>query len=142
MNQPNRIKVQVWLVFLLVFGLGGLTGVSLDRIYQSRYAAQRPPFHGGPGGPGRGGPRRMLERMKQDLNLSDEQAEAIHKIFDESRKEGQNRLDACPGFKEARQRTQERIRAVLNSEQQKKYEEITKQREAMRDVPPPPPETR
>ena len=57
MNQPNRIKLQVWLVFLLVFGLGALTGISLDRVYLARYAAQRPPFHGGPG---RGGPRRML----------------------------------------------------------------------------------
>jgi Spy/CpxP family protein refolding chaperone len=139
MNQPNRIKLQVWLVFLLVFGLGGLTGISLDRVYLARYAAQRPPSHGGPG---RGGPRRMLERMKQDLNLTDQQAEAIHKIFEDSRKEGQSRLDACPGFKEARQRTQERLRAVLTPEQQKKYEEITKQREAMRDAPPPPPENR
>ena len=134
MNQPNRIKLQVWLIFLLVFGLGGLTGISLDRVYLNRYAAQRPPFHGGPG---RGGPRRMLERMKQDLSLTDQQAEAIQKIFEESRKEGQSRLDACPGFKEARQRTQERIRAVLTPEQQKKYEEITKQREAKHDAPPP-----
>ncbi len=139
MNQPNRIKLQVWMIFLLVFGLGGLTGVSLDRIYLSRNAAQRPPFHGGPG---RGGPRRMLEKMKQDLNLTDDQAEAIHKIFEESRKEGQSKLDECPGFKEARQRTQERIRAVLTTEQQKKFEEISKQREAMRDAPPPPPENR
>lgn len=136
MNQSTRVRLQVWSVFLLVFGLGALTGISLDRVYLSRYAAQRPPFHGGPG---RGGPRRMVERMKQDLKLTDQQAEAIQKIFEESRKEFHpSKLDECPGFKEARERTQERIRAVLTPEQQKKYEEFTKQREARRDSPPPP----
>ena len=134
MNQPNRVKLQVWLVILSVFGLGGVTGVSLDRLYLSRSGARE--SHG-PRGSGRSA--FMTERMKTDLNLSAEQTEAVRKIFEESRKEfSPSRLAECPGFKEARQRTHDSINALLNPEQQKRYAEITKEREArMKEGLPP-----
>ncbi len=71
--------MQVWLVILAVFGLGGITGVSLDRLYLSR--AGTPPARGF----GRE-PAAMAGRLKNDLKLSDEQTEAVRKIFEESRK--------------------------------------------------------
>ena len=134
MNQPNRMKMQVWLVILAVFGLGGITGVSLDRVYLSRNADNR--SSSGP----RRGPSHMIERWTKDMNLSPEQAESIRKIFEESRKEfPPSKLAECPGFKEARQRTQERVNAVLNPEQQKIYQQKEQEREErMKNGLPPP----
>ncbi len=134
MNQPNRTKMQVWLVILAVFGLGGITGVSLDRVYLSRNAEKRPPFGG------RRGPSHMVERLTTDLKLSPEQSESIRKIFEESRKEfSPSKLMECPGFKEARQRTRERVNAVLNPEQQKIYQQKEQEREErMKNGMPPP----
>lgn len=134
MNQPNRMKMQVWLVILAVFGLGGITGISLDRVYLSRNAEKR-----GAAGPRRG-PGHMIERLKTDLNLSPEQTESIRKIFEESRKDfSPAKLVECPGFKEARQRTRDRVNAVLNPEQQKIYQQKEQEREErMKNGLPPP----
>lgn len=123
MNSSNRMKLQVWLVILAVFGLGGVTGVSLDRMYLSRSGPRE--SHGARGFGGRE-PGRMATRMQADLNLSDEQVEAVRKVFEDSRKEFS--LADCPGFKEARQRTHDRINALLKPDQQQRYAEITRQR--------------
>jgi Spy/CpxP family protein refolding chaperone len=129
MNQPNRIKLQVWLVISLVFVLGAVTGASLDRFYLAKASKERP-MHGGPGGPG--SLDRMMERLTRDLSLSTQQAQEIRKIFEESRKEF--KLQDCPGFKESRQRTRERINAVLSPEQRKRNDELNAQREAEREA--------
>lgn len=135
MNQPSRMKMQVWLVILAVFGLGGITGISLDRVYLSRNAEKR-------GSGSRRGPGHMLERLKTDLNLSAEQTESIRKIFEESRKDfSPAKLAECPGFKEAKQRTRERVSAVLNPEQQKIYQQKEQEREErMKNGLPPQPQ--
>jgi Spy/CpxP family protein refolding chaperone len=133
MNQPNRMKMQVWLVILAVFALGGITGISLDRIYLSRNAEKKPSI-------GRGGRfNHMIERWTKDMSLSPEQADSIRKIFEESRKEfPPSKLAECPGFKEAQQRTRERVNAVLNPEQQKIYQQKEKEREErMKNGPAP-----
>jgi Spy/CpxP family protein refolding chaperone len=125
MNSQFRVKLQVWLAILLVFGLGAITGASLSRVYFSRAADERS-AHSRKPGEHRGG--RMAEMMKKDLNLSDEQDAAIRRVFEESRKRFS--LDDCPGFKESREQTQALVRAVLTPEQQKRYDEIRAVREA------------
>jgi Spy/CpxP family protein refolding chaperone len=131
MNQPSRIKLQVWVVISLVFVLGGVTGASLDRFYLAQAGKQPNRPFGDPGRPGAG---RFLERLTKDLNLNSEQAESIRKILEESRKEfPPSKFQECPGFKEARQRTHDRINAVLTPEQRKLNDEITAQREAERE---------
>lgn len=131
MTSQGRVKLQVWLLILVVFVLGGATGASLDRLYLQK---QNPMRVGqfGPGGPGgRGGRQQMLDEMKRDLNLSDDQVTTIRAIFEEMRREFHpKRFAECPGFKEMREKTHERIRAVLNPEQQQRYNEITQRREA------------
>lgn len=130
MNQPSRVKMQVWMVVSLVFVLGGITGASLDRFYLAQANKDRTEHgRGGPGSPG--GISRIIERMTKDLKLSSEQAESIRKIFEDSRKDF--KLQDCPGFKEARQRTHDRINAVLTPEQQKLNDELNAKREAERE---------
>lgn len=127
MTSQGRVKFQVWALIIVVFALGGVTGASLDRLYLQKQTSA-------PGRPSnRGGRQQMMEDMKRDLNLSDDQATKIRSIFDESRKEfSPKRFADCPGFKEARERTNARIREVLTPEQQQRFDESIARREAER----------
>jgi Spy/CpxP family protein refolding chaperone len=127
MNSQGKIKLQVWLLIAVVFALGGVTGASLDRLYFSNHNTARNEI------PGRGprGPNRMVERLRSDLNLNDEQVQKIKSVFEESRKEFHpSRFAECPGVKESRDRTRARVREVLTPEQQKRYDEINTKRDA------------
>ena len=119
MTSQAKVKLQVWLLIVVVFVLGGVTGGSLDRLYLSKSPGERR------------GPHRMMERLKSDLKLNDEQVAKIRMILDESRKDfTQSRFIDCPGVKESRARTRSRIRETLTPEQQKRYDEINTQRDA------------
>jgi len=121
MTSQAKVKLQVWLLIVVVFVLGGVTGGSLDRLYLSK----------NPGPGERRGPHRMMERLKSDLKLNDEQVAKIRTILEESRKDfNQSRLIDCPGVKPVRERTRARIRETLTPEQQKRYDEINAQRDA------------
>jgi hypothetical protein len=126
MNTQGKVKLQVWLLIVVVFALGAVTGGSLDRLYLARSGALRTdsPNH-------LRGPNRMIERMKTDLSLNDDQVAKIRTIFDESRKEfPPSRFAECPGFKESRARTRQRIRETLTTDQQKRFDEINARRDA------------
>ncbi len=126
MNPLGRVKIQAWLLILVVFLLGGVTGASVDRLW----------FLKGQGGPQptrgeRRGPGRMVERLTNDLNLTDDQAAAVRTIFEDLRKEfPPSRFNECPGVKESREKQRSRIRAILTPEQQKKYDEDNAKRDA------------
>lgn len=122
MNSQAKVKLQVWLLIVVVFVLGGVAGGSLDRLYLSNRSGEPGP---------RRGPHRMVERLRNDLNLNDEQVAKIRTIFEESRKDfPQSRFIDCPGIKESRARTRARVRETLTPEQQKRYDEINARRDA------------
>ena len=131
MESVKQLKYQVWLLVIAVFALGSVTGGALDRLYLSRAGQLRQ--HNGGRGPGR-----MLEQMKTDLNLSDNQAQAIKKIFDESKQKDEMRqiMSQCPGMKEMWKKHHEQVRAVLNPDQQKRYDEISAERAKKFNSPP------
>ena len=88
MTSQGKVKLQVWSLIVIVFVLGGVTGGSLDRLYLTKRDITPSSSTNHNSSPGRPrGPGRMLERMKNDLNLNDEQVVRIRAIFDESRKE-------------------------------------------------------
>jgi Spy/CpxP family protein refolding chaperone len=125
MNPQGKIKLQVWLLIVVVFALGAVTGGSLDRVYLANSGAIKSlnPNHAH-------GPNRMIDRMSSDLNLNDEQVAKIKTIFEESRKEfPPSKFAECPGFKESRAHTRARIRETLKPEQQKRFDEINAQRD-------------
>lgn len=124
MNTVGKVKTQAWMLMLVVFLLGGVTGASLDRFYFLKN--QSNPRSGRERGPGR-----MIERLKEDLSLTEEQTAAIRIIFADMRKEfPPSKFIECPGMKESRDKSRARIRAVLTADQQKKYDEINARREA------------
>ncbi len=125
MTSLGKVKVQVWMLILVVFLLGGVTGASIDRLLLSNN--RQTPARGGE----RGGRGRMLEQMINDLNLTDDQTKKVRTIFEDMRKEfPPSRFSECPGVKESREKSRQRIRAILTPEQQKKYDEINAKRDA------------
>jgi hypothetical protein len=126
MNTQGKVKLQVWLLIAVVFALGAVTGGSLDRLYLARSGALRNDITNHSRGP-----NRMVERMKSDLNLNDEQVAKVKTIFEESRKEfPPSRFAQCPGYMESRARTRQRIRETLTTDQQKRFDEINAKRDA------------
>ncbi len=126
MNAIGKVKTQAWILMLVVFLLGGVTGASVDRFWFLKGQNAPSVKHGGERGPGW-----MVERLKSDLNLTEEQTTAVRTIFADMRKEfPPSRINECPGMKESREKSRERIRAILTAEQQKKYDENNARRDA------------
>lgn len=118
----NKVKLQVWALTLLVFLIGGASGVALDRLY---FINKFPP-------PNRHIDRRakFLNELKEALNLTDEQVAKVHSAYEEARKEfDPKKFDNCPSYIEARNKTRERVKAVLTPEQQIKYDKFMEERD-------------
>jgi Spy/CpxP family protein refolding chaperone len=127
MNLSSRTRIKIWLVLVFVFTLGCVTGAALDLLYHARARAGR-------AGDGRGhGPQERFEAMRRDLNLSDEQANAVRAILDETRNQYRAlRAELRPRFEEPRQRARARIRALLTPEQQQKFDAVVAQKDSQR----------
>lgn len=69
-----------------------------------------------------------MKHLKQVLNLSDAQVQQLNQIFDEASKETrdlQKQID--PQFQAIHMETRGRIRQILNSDQQKIFDEHIRQ---------------
>lgn len=125
MNNQGKVKIQVWLMILLVFVLGGITGASMNYLYNAKYGPSR-------SGPTPGSRRQvMIDNMRRDLGLNDDQVAQMRVIFEETRKESQRRSAVeCPVFKEMREKTRQQIRSILTPDQQAKYDAINAKHDA------------
>jgi hypothetical protein len=82
---------------------------------------------GGRGGGPDGGPTSFLAHFKSELQLSDDQVKQIEGILEQSREQmTQFRNETRPRFMAIREQTETQMRAILNPEQQKKFDEMTK----------------
>jgi len=99
-------------------------------VYRARVQSERP-LDGGPR-PGNGRTK-YLERLTEELGLTEEQSRQVGQILEETRKEFiQLRNEMRPRFDEIRRRSNERLRAVFTPEQQAKFEQMTKRLEEER----------
>jgi Spy/CpxP family protein refolding chaperone len=129
MTPRGITRLKIWLVVLGVFVLGGVTGASLDSIYRLRARGGHQEMRGG-----RRDKEKLFERMKRDLNLTDQQAEQIHSILDQTRNEYRAlREKYRPQYDAARQSARARIRALLTPEQQQKFDARNAERDARRN---------
>ncbi len=122
----GRTRIKVWLVLIGVFLLGSVTGASLAGVYHLHRGDDR---H-------EGGARReaFFEKMRSDLNLTDEQATQIKTILEETRSQFQSlQAEARPRFDSIKQKERARIRGILNSDQQQRFDQITARHDAMRE---------
>jgi Spy/CpxP family protein refolding chaperone len=124
MIMQGHTKLKIWLVLLVVFVLGGVTGAALGGLYRSRASSERPEkaMH------------ERFEKMRRELNLTDEQTKAVSAILEETRNEYRAlHTELKPRFDEPRQKARARIRALLSAEQQQKFDAKVAQRDAHRE---------
>jgi Spy/CpxP family protein refolding chaperone len=123
----GRTMLKIWLVLLVVFVLGCVTGAALTGLYRSRASADRPEAR----------ERAMAERfekMRTELKLTDQQTTAVRTILDETRNEYKTlRTELRPRFDEPRLKARARIRALLTPEQQQKFDAMVAQQDAQHD---------
>jgi Spy/CpxP family protein refolding chaperone len=125
MTPRSQTRLKIWLVVLGVFALGGVTGAALDSIYRLKASGGRADL-----------PKveRTLERMKSDLSLTDQQAEQIRSILDQTRNDYRAlRSEVRPRYDALRQQARTKIRALLNPEQQQKFDAKVAERDARRN---------
>ena len=126
MTLTGRTTLKIWLVLLVVFLLGSVTGAALTGLYRSRA-----------GGGAEARERAMHERfekMRTELNLTDQQTTSVRAILDETRNEYRAvRKELRPRFEEPRMKARARIRALLTPEQQQKFDAMVAQQDAQHD---------
>jgi Spy/CpxP family protein refolding chaperone len=128
MTPRGATRLKIWLVIVGVFLLGGVTGASLDSLYRLRASGDARHERGG----GRRGGD-VFEKMKSDLNLTEQQGTEIRAIIDQSREEYRAlRNEVSPRYDEVRSRARTRIRALLNPEQQQRFDAEIAERDARR----------
>ena len=113
-------RVKGALLLTLSFGLGCLTGAVADRLALGRTASWR-------GGSDRAErfEKAVLKRLARDLSLQPEQEQRVETILRETGQEFRRLRDEIgPRFDEIRKRGEERIRTVLDREQQVKFTEL------------------
>ncbi|HEX8502188.1 MAG TPA: hypothetical protein VF659_16510 [Pyrinomonadaceae bacterium] len=123
-------RLKLWLAVAAVFALGCATGALLDSAYRLRVDAARGESRGG----GRRDPEHMFEKMRRDLSLDERQSAEVRKILDETRTEYRAlRGEARPRFDAIRQSARTRIRALLNPDQQKRFDARVAEKDARRE---------
>jgi Spy/CpxP family protein refolding chaperone len=123
----GRTTLKIWLVLLVVFLLGSVTGAALTGLYRSRA--------GGGGADAREkAMHERFEKMRTELNLTDQQTTSVKGILDETRNEYRTlRTELRPRFEEPRLKARARIRALLTPDQQQKFDALVAQQDAQRD---------
>ena len=126
MTLTGRTTLKIWLVLVVVFVLGSVTGAALTGLYRSRA-----------GGGAEARDKAMHERfekMRSELSLTDQQTTSVRTILDETRNEYRAlRTELRPRFEEPRMKARARIRALLTPEQQKKFDALVAQQDAQHD---------
>jgi Spy/CpxP family protein refolding chaperone len=123
MTLTGRTTLKIWLVLVAVFLLGSVTGAALTGLYRSRASVGR--------GRDRGKHEQRFEKMRQELSLTDQQATDLRAILDQTRNEYRAlREELRPRFEEPRLRARTRIRALLNAEQQTKFDALVAKQDA------------
>ena len=126
MTVAGRTRLKIWLVLIAVFVLGCVTGVALTGLYRSRASSgtesRERAMH------------ERFERMRTELNLSEQQTTAVRTILDDTRNEYRAlRTELRPRFEEPRIKARSRIRALLTPEQQQKFDAMVAQQDAQHD---------
>jgi Spy/CpxP family protein refolding chaperone len=115
MDTNPRSKWQVRIAVVVIFVVGFVAGALALNIYRGQQWS-----------PSRALGRDGFEQMLDKLNLSAEQRTQVDAIFDDARTElTQVRTESAPKFREVRERTDERLRAVLTPDQWEQFQQMT-----------------
>jgi len=122
MTMQGHTTLKIWLVLVVVFVLGSFTGGAVTGFYHAMARSDR------------SAPHDRFEKMRRDLNLTEDQTKSVSAILDETRNEYRSlRAELRPRFEEPRQKARTRIRALLTPEQQQKFDAMVAQQDAQRE---------
>jgi len=115
MNSNAASKWQLRLAVVLIFVVGFIAGALAMNVYRGRQRAfSRANGHG------------RFEQVLDKLNLSAEQRTQVGAIFDDARAQlTEVRKESEPKFREVRERTDQRLKAVLTPEQWEQFQQVT-----------------
>ncbi len=126
MIDKAKSRLKTWLVLVVVFALGGITGVGIGGVYRSTTTASFRNSH-------RRDREATFEKMRTDLSLTEEQAKEMRKVLDETGNEFRAlRSELRPRYEELRIKTRGRMRSLLGAEQQKKFDTLMAEIDAKR----------
>jgi len=119
----KSLGLRTYLIALVIFLLGGVAGAGISHALSER--SQRDLVAGGFDG----FERRKVRALKRKLDLSDEQVESVRRILREDREKRRKLteevFERCGvPLERHRGEVDERIRAVLDPEQQKRFERL------------------
>ncbi|HEX5735608.1 MAG TPA: periplasmic heavy metal sensor [Blastocatellia bacterium] len=117
MDSKTKNKWQVRFAVLIIFVIGFVAGGLAVNFYRDQRGASRD-------GMRRGGFSRVVEQ----LNLTPEQKSEVEKILEDARAQLiEIRKESGPKFREVREQTDERLRAVLTPEQWEQFQQIKRE---------------
>lgn len=121
MNPAGNAKWKGLGMLVAVFVLGGLTGAAIDGMYRARVAAARPALSLKEN-------TEYFDTLKRELTLNPEQVGAARAILDETRDEYKTVCaEVRPRYNVLRDRARNRLRALLDTEQKKRFDVIVTQ---------------
>lgn len=116
---PPRGKLRPVLVLVGVFLLGGFSGLAVGRATANRELAhtlRRPPDELRA--------QMRLEGMRRHLDLRDDQVSALEALLREAESERARLVEPCqPELESLRERTDASLRALLDDEQRRRFDE-------------------
>ena len=116
------------LLVFAIFALGIGAGVLLANFYNTRMVGAPAPT-----APDRNQGQRDINKFYEYLGVTPEQREQMHKILEETRREFQDlQKETQPRYDAIREASRSKIRAVLNEDQLKKYDEFRKRMDERR----------
>lgn len=111
-------------VLAAVFVLGGAAGIAVGRASAMREVRR---MMEGP--PGDARERFRVEALRRHLDLRADQVERVRAVMAEADGERDKLMSACgPGLDDLRRRTDARLREILDEEQRKRFDELSKRR--------------
>ncbi len=122
MTDLSRRRIAPWALSLLLLLLGAAVGAAVDRLAAGPARPPGPPT-----------PDEMTRRLTRDLSLTDAQAREVHGVF-EARWAALGKLfeRMDPEAEAIRKDADERIRALLDPAQRRRFEEVVAEHEKRR----------
>ncbi len=126
MIDKAKSRLKTWVVLVVVFVLGCVTGVGIGGVYRSNTSASLRDSR-------KHDREAMFEKMRRDLNLTEEQSKEMRKVLDETGNEFRAlRSELRPKYEELRMKTRGRMRALLTAEQQQEFDALITEIDARR----------
>lgn len=126
MIDKAKSRLKTWVVLVVVFVLGCVTGVGIGGVYRSNTSASLRDSR-------KHDREAMFEKMRRDLDLTEEQSKEMRKVLDETGIGFRAlRSELRPKYEELRLKTRGRMRALLNAPQQGKFDALMAEIDARR----------